>query len=342
MYRLSLLVFIFFLIGNSSGQNNTIHGDNFKLNCLDCHSTNSWKIANESKLNFDHNSTGFKLENQHKKSNCKACHLDLVFNKADKSCNSCHADVHQLTVGNDCVRCHNTQNWLVNNVIEIHEQNGFQLLGGHSTLNCIDCHKSQTNLQLSRLGNECVSCHISDFQNTQFPNHISGGYSKNCVECHEPISQKWGGDNFHFFFPLTLGHNTRDCSKCHQSNNYSSTSNDCYTCHTADYNSTNSPNHLTSGFGTNCALCHNTNPGWKPAQMSNHDDAYFPIYSGEHEGKWSSCTSCHLNVNDYSQFSCINCHEHSNASKMADEHDDVGGFLFQSSACYSCHPKGKE
>ena len=40
-------------------------------------------------------------------------------------------------------------------------------------------------------------------------------------------------------------------------------------------------------------------------------------------------------------FTCIDCHAHTKPD-MDDEHDDVGGYEYQTSACYACHPDGKE
>jgi hypothetical protein len=41
-------------------------------------------------------------------------------------------------------------------------------------------------------------------------------------------------------------------------------------------------------------------------------------------------------------FSCTDCHEHNDQADLADEHDDVKGYVFQSKACFECHPKGSE
>ncbi len=68
--------------------------------------------------------------------------------------------------------------------------------------------------------------------------------------------------------------------------------------------------------------------------MFNHK---FPIQSGKHAG--FACSDCHLNAN-YNVFSCIDCHAHSK-SDMDDKHDDVGGYSYNSQACYSCHPNGR-
>lgn len=486
MYRLSFLVLLVALMCNANAQEKKSHGSDFKMDCKACHNPGGWKVET-NKIAFKHETTNFKLQDQHATADCKKCHQTLVFSEAKSECVTCHKDVHSMSVGNDCVRCHTSKNWLVNNVQQLHEQNGFQMAGAHTVLSCIDCHKSETNQRWDRIGNDCASCHQKNFNTTTSPNHKLSGFSTNCSDCHEPISTTWGGGNFHYFFSLTQGHDTRDCAKCHEGNNYktakpdcischtkdynnatnpkhsgppfgtncaschttnkgwkpvtvnfhtkfplteshninecakchdpnnygaakpecaschmndynatsnpkhtqpafgtncaechstkpgwkpvstnfhtkfqltlghsitdcskchdpndySKASSDCASCHTTTYNNTTNPKHATSGFGTNCALCHTTNKGWKPAQMTNHDGTFFPIYSGEHRGKWSSCVECHLNLNNYAQFSCINCHEHSNSGSVANDHKGVANYSFNSNSCLNCHPKGK-
>ena len=45
---------------------------------------------------------------------------------------------------------------------------------------------------------------------------------------------------------------------------------------------------------------------------------------------------------NFSQFSCIDCHEHNNQAELADDHRGINGYRFQSSACYGCHPDGED
>ncbi len=318
------------------------HGDDFRINCADCHNSGSWQV-DYATINFDHSKqTGFELEGRHAEVNCMDCHQQLNFKGLEANCVSCHTDVHEMTVGDDCVRCHNSDSWLVFAIPEMHEQNGFPLMGAHVTLACVDCHKSDNNLAWQRIGNECIDCHREDYTATQNPNHLSSGFGTDCIQCHEPMSRDWGGDNFHYFFPLTGGHDMLECMDCHQSTSYNQIEAVCASCHIEDYNNASQPNHISSGFPVECTLCHNTNPGWSPASFRSHDDNYFPIYSGRHAGVWNSCAECHLNPSNFSSFSCIDCHEHSNENEMRDEHDDVGGFRFESTACYNCHPRGEE
>jgi hypothetical protein len=330
----ALLFSILFLFSVWGYTQNT-HGENFKVDCRACHSPNGWKI-DMNKFTYNHDSTGFVLEGEHKKTDCKNCHKSLVFDQAKNECVSCHTDVHSMSVGNDCARCHTAKSWLVDNIPELHEQNGFPLAGAHKVLSCVDCHKSETTLKWDRIGNECVSCHLNDYNKSTQPNHILSGFSTNCVECHEPISNDWGKTNFHYFFQLTLGHDIKDCKACHQTNDYKAASPECISCHLNDYN--NAPNHKASGFSTICTDCHNTEPGWVATNFKNHDGLYFPINSGKHQGEWNKCSDCHT-TNNYKTFSCTNCHN--NQSKLANEHDDENDYKFDSNACYKCHPKGE-
>ena len=110
---------------------------------------------------------------------------------------------------------------------------------------------------------------------------------------------------------------------------------ECLTCHQSDYDSQHGQR-----FPETCLDCHNQST-WDDASF-DHDAAYFPIYSGEHRGEWSQCSDCHRSAPlTYATFSCIDCHEHSQ-SRMNNKHDDVTGYVWDSIACLSCHPNGRE
>ncbi len=315
------------------------HEKDLKNSCNECHTSDSWKIDMKS-ITFNHNSTKFLLEGAHQDVNCKNCHESLIFSEAEPVCMSCHTDIHEQSVGSECNRCHGTNSWIVTNITEIHQMSRFPLLGAHSTADCFACHETSSNLVFEPLDVACYSCHQNEFLATTKPNHISSGYSTDCSECHQINAFSWTGVNFtHAFFPLNEGHDIRECSRCHTDlTNYSNISSDCIDCHQEDYNNATSPNHVASNFPTDCKICHTLAPGWKPADFSNHD-ALFPIYSGEHKGEWDNCTDCHNVPGNYAIFTCISCHEH-NQSEMNNEHDDVGGYSYNSNACFECHPTG--
>jgi hypothetical protein len=87
-------------------------------------------------------------------------------------------------------------------------------------------------------------------------------------------------------------------------------------------------------FSHHCETCHTTT-AWLPSTF-DHDLQFFRIYSGSHQGEWSSCSQCHPTLGNYADFTCISCHEH-NQQDMDDEHQGVPGYVYSSPACYNCH-----
>lgn len=341
MRRLSLIistlvvVVIVFSIGKTGGD--SPHGPNLKYNCSECHTPSGWKL--DSTHSFNHGSTGYDLLGEHKSTSCTDCHTSLVFEDVKTNCFECHTDVHEQTVGNDCEKCHNNNSWIISDFNRLHRLTRFPLLGSHATADCDQCHKSASELQFQPISSECVSCHLDEYNLTSKPNHQASGFSTVCENCHSSSQHEWSSKGFiHPFFPLTLGHNISECSRCHDETNYKNISSDCYSCHQADYNSANDPNHVQSNFPLDCQKCHNTNPGWKPSTFDH--SSYFPIYSGSHDGEWNSCTDCHNNASNFSSFSCLDCHEH-NKDAMDRKHSGKSRYKYESSSCLNCHPKGR-
>lgn len=266
---LPLLVFVFISAKYAS---DSPHGKDFSLSCDLCHSSDSWKL-DKSIYAFDHNKTRFPLEGQHQVTDCRSCHPTLVFADAKTACVECHTDMHYQTVGPDCGRCHTPKSWIVDNVTEIHQRSRFPLTGPHYTTDCSLCHKSASLLRFEPLGVLCYDCHEANYLATTSPNHVLGGYSKNCTDCHSPNDFTWTSTNVnHDFFPLTLGHANVNCNTCHTSGNYTNISKDCNSCHMPDYNASLNPNHQQAQIPVTCADCHTTIPGWKPATFAIHSN----------------------------------------------------------------------
>jgi hypothetical protein len=327
------------VIGLAARQDDSPHGKDFQISCSKCHSARGWEIDPEI-YSFDHNTTKLPLVGQHRNVNCRQCNPTLVFSEAPTECALCHTDIHEQTVGNDCARCHTPHSWIVSNITDIHRQGRFPLLGAHYMAECTACHPSASLLRFEPIGVECVDCHMTDYQSAANPNHVEGNFSTECSVCHEMDSYSWGGAGFsHAFFPLTGGHDIRDCSRCHTPGSFDNTPTDCYACHAQDYANTSNPVHQVSGFPTDCLLCHTTAPGWRPADFKIHDTEYFPIYSGSHRSAWTSCTDCHEDPGNYASFTCLSCHEHSK-SRTDGQHNEVGAYRYNSMACLDCHPRG--
>ncbi len=299
------------------------------MDCAACHVPDNWTTMAQP-IGFDHDSTAFPLMGVHTSADCRSCHGSIQFDiPVSSDCISCHTDVHAMSVGNDCARCHVPNTWLVDDIPELHEQNGFSLVGVHSNLSCVDCHTDGNTLAFARVGNDCINCHQADFMATQHPNHTGAGFSTNCIECHDPMGTGWNTSfASHDFFPLMNGHDIQDCSQCHTTGDFSDASPECSSCHMQDFTSTASPNHTAAGFSTDCATCHTTGPGWTAS--FDHNSTAFPLH-GSHTT--TACIECHANGYAGTPTECSACHITDYNNTTAPDHAD-SGFPTDCAACH--------
>lgn len=310
----------------------------FSTQCQDCHnlSADSWSSTN---INHDF----FPLIGGHAISDCFTCHAQGSFSGLSTECYSCHRSDFENTTNpdheinlypTDCTQCHSINAWIPSNFN--HNNTSFPLTGMHTTVECQSCHTSG----YTGTPSNCYACHQQDYELVTDPNHITEGYSTDCTECHTTNGWDDVGNFNHNLtqFPLTGAHISTNCTSCH-STGYSGTSTLCIACHQQNYNNTTNPNHVAANFPTTCEDCHSTTD-WIPSTF-DHDNLYFPIYTGEHAGEWNLCIDCHTVPNDFTVFSCIDCHEH-NQAEMDDKHSEVQGYVYSSEACLSCHPDGSK
>lgn len=306
----------------------------FSHDCVQCHTQSGWQPAS-----FNHSTTNFPLTGRHTTVQCQQCHVNGNYQLVYTNCYPCHTTQfaqpqnpnHVLgNFNHDCVPCHTTTAWLPSTFN--HANTVFPLAGAHQAVSCNQCH---VNNQYQNLPHTCWDCHSTDFNTTTNPNHQQGQFSHDCLQCHtqsawQPASFNHASTNF----PLTGAHTTTPCVQCHVNGNYQLTYIDCYQCHASDFAIPTNPNHVTLQFSHDCTPCHTTT-AWLPSTF-NHDQQYFRIYSGKHQGKWTSCTQCHPSPGQYQTFTCISCHEH-RQTEMDDKHRNVTGYQYNSPACYSCH-----
>jgi len=304
----------------------------FPTTCQTCHTTANWTGAT-----FNHATTGFALTGAHTTLQCSQCHVNNNYSLNSGACVNCHLKDFQGTTNpnhvqagfpTNCDQCHTTTNW--GSGTFDHSTTGWALTGAHTTLQCTQCHVNG-NYSLTSANTACVSCHQTDFNNTNNPNHAQVGFPTTCDVCHSTAS--WANATFNHnntAFPLTGAHTTVACNNCHVNNNYTTLPTACYGCHQADYNGTTNPNHASAGFPTTCQTCHTTT-SWAGATF-NH--TYFPT---SHGGANGVCSTCHTNPNDYSVFTCTNCH----LKPQTDQnHQGVNGYVYNSANCYQCHKNG--
>ncbi len=309
----------------------------FATTCADCHTTIAWTGAS-----FDHSTTQFPLTGAHLALPCSSCHSDGVFKGKPTACVACHQPDFDKTTDpphaasgfpTTCADCHTTATW--SGASFDHNKTAFPLTGAHLAVACSGCHGDGV---FKGKPTTCVSCHQSDYDKTTDPPHGAAGFATTCADCHTTAA--WTGATFDHNttqFPLTGAHVTLPCSSCHADGVFKGKATTCASCHQTDYNNTTDPNHQAASFPTTCESCHTT-ATWAGATF-DHDGKYFPIYSGTHKSVWTSCATCHTASSDYTVFSCTTgCHGKSGTDS---DHKGVSGYQYVSTACYSCHPKGK-
>ncbi len=311
--------------------------------CFSCHPSGSGDGA------FNHATSDFPLTGAHLTTDCSTCHVN-GYSNLSTNCVDCHRSNYDnttnpnhanLNLSTDCSKCHTTEPGWSPADFPVHDQ-VFQLTGAHATI-ATECSKCHTTNTYADTPSECVGCHQTDYQNAVNPNHTSLNLPTDCAKCHT-TDPGWSPAEFTIhdqFFQLVGAHAAIaiECSKCHTTGNYSDAPTECVGCHQSDYQNTTNPNHASANFPTTCGDCHSQN-GWQPATF-DHDNQFFPIYSGKHNGEWNNCVDCHTNSADYGVFSCLGCHEH-NQTEMNSKHNGVPGYSYDSNACYTCHPTGSE
>ncbi len=316
-----------------------IHRGRQGPDCEQCHTPAGW--VDRPQMRRDHDATALPLVGAHERVDCDACHSgpvssDYVGTPFD--CYACHADAYLGTTepnheeagfGTDCITCHGVFAATWGSGDFIHSA-AFPLTGEHRLVDCRACHTD------GYVGTptDCVACHQDDYDGTTDPDHLAAGMPTDCRVCHSTTAWEPAFfDHNATAFPLTGAHRPLDCLSCHASG-YTGTPTDCVACHRPEYDETTDPNHLAANYPTTCETCHTTN-GWTPSTWDH--EPFFPIRNGAHNE--ISCAECHVVPTDYAAFECILCHEH-NQIDMDKDHNEVQDYLYLSSECFRCHPRG--
>ncbi len=295
------------------------HNNQFGQNCRKCHSEDSFRSV-QGIPDFDHNQTGYKLEEKHLIVTCKACHKNKLTDplKHDK-CMDCHSDYHngqfvKNGVRPDCSQCHTLKGFTsFSYTIEQHNQGNFPLKGSHEAIPCFECHKKQERWSFRQIGNFCKDCHpdihTSYIQAKYYP-------ESDCRICHNENS--WSDVNFDHSktgFQLTGAHSRTICRDCHfrQSadrniqQKFNGLVPECSTCHTDRHFRQFERNGIT-----NCTDCHDTED-WKASKF-NHNTTAFKL-DGKHADV--PCIKCHKPQQEgtvfyikykIKEFKCESCH----------------------------------
>ncbi|MCF7800841.1 MAG: hypothetical protein K9N34_02360 [Candidatus Marinimicrobia bacterium] len=308
----------------------------FGPTCDQCHTVFNW-----ANTNYDHNiQTDYPLTGAHVSASCGDCHGDGVFQELAGDCYACHQADYEtaenpehLNAGfpTNCTECHSTSGWATLTID--HDLTAFPLVGRHRTADCMACHDDGYDLPLN-----CEGCHDSA-DATEWDHEIRD-YPANCDQCHSEFG----------WTPISFNH--------------SGISSGCNDCHAYDYTqtaaSTTAPDHVASGFSSECQVCHSTQV-WAPA-FFDHSEANtgFPLVGAHSALVPDNCTSCHINnqwagtphdcfsaqchAQDYNNTTdpnhaergypmedCTICHDESGFEPSIFQHNNTA------SACVTCH-----
>lgn len=289
-----------------AGCHEDVHQTKLGRDCTSCHDQNTFRPTEQIAM---HSRTRFPLVGAHAATECFRCHSGAEvgrFQPVDTECLACHtADLARATNPdhaangwtNDCDRCHIPTAWSG----QAFNHSWWPLTGAHATANCTQCHAGGMFVGTP---NQCVDCHLAEYNGATSPNHVALGISTDCADCHG--TSTWLGAHFNHtgivdgcvnchltdFQGTTspdheaLGIST-SCEQCHGTNtwfgaqfDHTGIVNGCVACHQTDYDNTTSPDHAVMGIGTNCEQCHDT-LDWNNAQF-------------DHTGITNGCVACHL------------------------------------------------
>lgn len=240
-------------------------------------------------------------------------------------------------LSNDCMKCHTIGQGAVSGkclACHIREDIGLKPAGNTKGFKPSErnhfLHKNITDI-------DCVTCHLEHTGDTKnlaikkFSHTIIGAATREkCSACHDYQRPK---DDFH----QTL---KSECSACHSTETWKgakfdhdangASSTNCVNCH--EKVKPNDDLHSSFAKGESCAACHTTK-AWKP---STFDHSKYFVFDGNHP---ETCSNCHTSATGYKQYTCYNCHEHSEAN-IARKHQKEGIADFTN--CVKCHRSGNE
>ncbi len=282
---------------------------------------------------LSHDKTNFPLIGKHRTVPCSDCHLKGVIEGTPISCEACHwyrkpDDRYKLQLGIQCGDCHTPTDWkqIKPGAWEHGNVTGFMLEGIHKSMDCIQCHVDGL---FKKQPHECYDCHRENFERTQSPDHRAAHFPTDCRVCHHSMVT-WAGAQFdHSHFPLRGSHASADCTACHKNNLFTGLPSQCVDCHLDNYNNAKDPDHIKSGFPTDCTICHGIEAiSWDGAGFLHSTF----ILKGNH--KTTSCSNCHKNgVYAGTSSLCAECHINEYNNTKNPNHKLVG----YSTDCERCH-----
>ena len=313
-----------------------VHRGELGATCDRCHTPSTWLVPDMAQR---HNRTKFPLLGAHMTAPCNECHVNQQKNEfvgVTTDCYGCHRADYEATTtpphrssgfGTECMQCH-TATALSWQTGFNHAQTAFPLTGAHAAVACAQCHQGG---KFRGTSVQCVSCHQTDANRVNSPQHVPPSFSSDCTLCH--TTMVWKPSLFSHNgtrFPLMGAHVLASCSSCHTNGVYAGTAMACVSCHQQQYNSATIPNHVTSGFPTDCQSCHSAF-GWRPS-IFDHNTTRFSL-TGAHTAV--PCNQCHVNGRyEGTPVQCSGCHQNDYSSVLSPKHTQPA-FSLDCTVCHS-------
>ncbi|NOU48595.1 MAG: cytochrome C [Bacteroidales bacterium] len=314
--------------------------------CVSCHNDHhgrKFEVVRFQTDKFDHKLAGYALEGAHAKKECKDCHKPENITNADvkklkfttylgltTECLSCHVDYHQKTLSSSCLNCHDYEAFKPAPKFD-HNKAKFKLVGKHTEVACIDCHKKEQKagkdyqVFAGLEFNNCTACHKDAHENK---------FGQDCRQCHteqsfHTIKGMKDFDHSKTNFKLEGKHTTVSCTLCHKTNLTDALKHErCIDCHT-DYHE---KQFVKDGKTPDCNECHSVK-GFVGSSytIEKHALGNFPL-KGAHLA--TPCFVCHKKQVKWSfkkiGSQCVDCHE--NIHK-----DFISQKYYPNSDCKICH-----
>jgi len=330
----------------------------YPIACDLCHTPTGWESS------FDHDVT-WPLTGEHLSAECADCHVDGVYTDTPKTCDGCHlADYDATTapphaaseLGHDCESCHQTTGWTP---ASLDHDLFWALEGKHTEAGCADCHEGGLYDGTATL---CDGCHAADYDATLAPPHAASELGRDCDSCHTPSGWAPAELNHGLFWALEGAHTEASCADCHVDGVYEGTARACLGCHEEDYDQSEEPPHLASGYPTDCERCHDS-AAWTPNTFDHA--SHWPLLGahatttcgechpgGQFDDTPELCVACHLAdfegasepPHEASTFGqdCASCHVEAGWSPSTFDHLDIWPITGRhaTASCVSCHVGG--
>jgi len=324
------------------------HRGDAGLQCQTCHVESSWQQVSPQDA---HANTRLPELGVHAALQCADCHRQAAvqqFSGPVTRCIECHQTTFSTTTNpshaslgfsQQCESCHQLTTWSFA-LFQQHDALFPIYSGTHAGVwrDCSTCHTNATDLSVFT----CTTCHV---QSRTDPAHQGiAGYSyasQACLTCH-PDGRSGGFAQHDAVFPIFTGtHAGRwtACTDCHTN----PSSRQVFTCMSGACHpqASTDPAHAgIPGYAFTASQCLSCHPTGLQGTFTQHDQLFFPIYSGTHAGRWQACTACHPTAGQPSVFTCMSSGCHPQAETNSN-HGGVNGYQYTAQACYSCHPRGR-